>query len=116
VGSVESLCTLGARLPSTSRVADYYSVEDLRLQLLDREDVTLLQGSAVWSTWLLCTLGKQCGGAAWRAAGYNFPLLSVESDVLVLWSGTGNSPAVRDSSECWTSKICRERSLLVLPE
>jgi hypothetical protein len=42
------LCTLwGNRPPSTSRVADCHSVEELGFHLLDRRDVTLLQVGAM---------------------------------------------------------------------
>jgi hypothetical protein len=47
VGSVRSLYTVIGRSPSTSRVVDCHSVEELGFQLLDRRDGTLLQGGAV---------------------------------------------------------------------
>jgi hypothetical protein len=45
--SHRSLFTVGGRPPSTSRVVDYHSVEELGFQPLDRRDRTLLQGGAV---------------------------------------------------------------------
>jgi hypothetical protein len=42
-----SLCTVGDRPPSTSRVVNCHSVEELGSQLLDRKDRTLLKGGAV---------------------------------------------------------------------
>jgi hypothetical protein len=59
VGSAQSLCTVRGRPPSTSGVADCHSVEELGFQLLDRRQVTLLQGGAVRSTGVLCALGEQ---------------------------------------------------------
>jgi hypothetical protein len=59
VGSIGSLCTVVGRLPSTSIVADCHSVEELGFQLVDRRNVTLLQGVAAKSTGLLCALGEQ---------------------------------------------------------
>jgi hypothetical protein len=47
VGSVESLCTVRTRPPSTGKVADCHSVEELGFHLLGRRDMTLLQGGAV---------------------------------------------------------------------
>jgi hypothetical protein len=47
VGHSGSLCTVGGRPSSTSSVAGCYSVEELGFQLLDRRDVSLLQGGAV---------------------------------------------------------------------
>jgi hypothetical protein len=53
------LCTVGGRPPSTNRVVDCHSVEELDFQLLVRRDMTLLQGGAAWSTGLLCILEEQ---------------------------------------------------------
>jgi hypothetical protein len=47
VGSTVSLHTVGGKPCSTSRIVDYYSVEELGFQFLDRRDVTLLQGGAM---------------------------------------------------------------------
>jgi hypothetical protein len=107
-----SLCTVGGRPPSPSGVADCHSVEELGFQILERRDVTLSQGCAVWSAGLLCTWGNRASGAICRVAGYRFPPLSVESGVLVLWWGNEGSPAVRDSGEHWASMPCGEGSFL----
>jgi hypothetical protein len=45
-GECWSLCSVGNRPLSTSRVVDCHSVEELGFQLLDRRDVTVLQGVA----------------------------------------------------------------------
>jgi hypothetical protein len=47
VGNARSQCTVGARPPSTSRVADCHSVEELGFKLLVGRDGNLLQGDAV---------------------------------------------------------------------
>jgi hypothetical protein len=47
VGSAGSLCTLGHRPPSSSRVADCHSVGELGFQILDKREMTLLQGGTV---------------------------------------------------------------------
>jgi hypothetical protein len=46
VGSTGSLCTVESRHPSTNTIVYCHSVEKLGLQLLDRRDMTLLQGGA----------------------------------------------------------------------
>jgi hypothetical protein len=52
-------CGGRGRPPSTSRVADGHSVEELGFQLLDRTDLTLLQGRTAQSPGLLCTSREQ---------------------------------------------------------
>jgi hypothetical protein len=47
VGSTGYLCTMKFGPPRTHRVADCHSVEELGFQILDRRDMTLLQGGAV---------------------------------------------------------------------
>jgi hypothetical protein len=47
VGSGWSLCTVGGRPPSTCRVANCHSVEELEFQLLDKKEGALLQGGTV---------------------------------------------------------------------
>jgi hypothetical protein len=47
VRSVGSLCTVWSRPSSTSREVYCHSVEELAFQLLNKRDVTLLQGGAM---------------------------------------------------------------------
>jgi hypothetical protein len=63
---------------------DCHLVEEVGFQCLDRRDVTLLQGGAVWSAGLLWPWRNRASSAACRVAGFSFPPLSGESGVLAL--------------------------------
>jgi hypothetical protein len=102
------------RPPSTSRVADCHLVEELRFQLLERRDVTLLQGGTALGfcvPWV-----NRASVATCRVACYIFPPFSGESGILSLWQETEGSFAVRESGECWASMLCWEESPLVPAE
>jgi hypothetical protein len=47
VGNFGSLCTVGCRPTSTSRVVGCHSVEELGFQLLDKRDMTFLWGGTM---------------------------------------------------------------------
>jgi hypothetical protein len=78
-----SVCCRG-RPSSISRVTDWHSIEELGFQCLDRRDVTLLQGGALWSSGLLCMLGSRASGVTYRVAGYSFPPTGGESGILAI--------------------------------
>jgi hypothetical protein len=83
-GKCGSLCTVGDSPTSTSRVMDCHSVEKLRFQLLDRRDVTPLQGGACDVLGFFVPLGNRDFGSACTVVGYSFPHISGESGILTL--------------------------------
>jgi hypothetical protein len=87
---------------------DCHSVEELRFQLLDRRDMTLLQGGVAWDSEFLCTF--------YRVASDSFPPLSGESGILALfgWAralllsrtvGSAESPCSVRRESSWHQKM-----------
>jgi hypothetical protein len=70
VGITKSLCTVGGRPPSTSRVVECYSVEELGSQLLDRGDIFSCR-EVQCEVLAFCVPGrKRTSGATCRVAGF----------------------------------------------
>jgi hypothetical protein len=93
---------VGGKHLGAHREAKYHSMDELRFQLLDRENKTLLQAGMVRSAGPLCTLGKQ---VSWFSSQNNSLVLSPQWGI---WhssflAGSGRSPTARHSEECWAS-------------